>query len=344
MANGNSKVLTAEQEMKLRQPIEEHVGEIQAKINSLREDGTDQVVSLQNKIDGIRRDKSRTKSERESAIAKLQKELETAKAVEAKNKDEISKLIARAEAYLKEHFDKDYYESVKASCEAEKAEAKAAYQKRLAELEKEHKETVAKLSDHQEVKDENYVYKNRQFDAKVGLEQNLQQIKDRRHAAYTYKYHLIDMLRMSKFTFLETTAQKWENYKYTFNRRAFLLQNGLYIAIILIFVALCVITPMVKGAPLLTYNNVLNILQQASPRMFLALGVAGLILLACLLYTSTIHLEACEDVHATIAKIRECGMKAGLSICPETDTEELAPYLKEIDTVSYTHLPGKRSQ
>ncbi len=280
MANGNSKVLTAEQEMKLRQPIEEHVGEIQAKINSLREDGTDQVVSLQNKIDGIRRDKSRTKSERESAIAKLQKELETAKAVEAKNKDEISKLIARAEAYLKEHFDKDYYESVKASCEAEKAEAKAAYQKRLAELEKEHKETVAKLSDHQEVKDENYVYKNRQFDAKVGLEQNLQQIKDRRHAAYTYKYHMIDMLRMSKFTFLETTAQKWENYKYTFNRRAFLLQNGLYIAIILIFVALCVITPMVKGAPLLTYNNVLNILQQASPRMFLALGVAGLILLA----------------------------------------------------------------
>lgn len=280
MANGNSKVLTAEQEMKLRQPIEEHVGEIQTKINSLREDGTDQVVSLQNKIDGIRRDKSRTKSERESAIAKLQKELETAKAVEAKNKDEISKLIARAEAYLKEHFDKDYYESVKASCEAEKAEAKAAYQKRLAELEKEHKETVAKLSDHQEVKDENYVYKNRQFDAKVGLEQNLQQIKDRRHAAYTYKYHLIDMLRMSKFTFLETTAQKWENYKYTFNRRAFLLQNGLFIAIILIFVALCVITPMVKGAPLLTYNNVLNILQQASPRMFLALGVAGLILLA----------------------------------------------------------------
>lgn len=280
MANGNSKVLTAEQELKLRQPIAEHVGEIQAKINSLREDGTDQVVSLQNKIDGIKRDKSRTKSERESAIAKIQKELETAKAVEAKNKDEISKLISKAEAYLKEHFDKDYYEPVKASCEAEKAEAKAAYQKRLAELEKEHKETVAKLSDHQEIKDENYVYKNRQFDAKVELEQNLQQIKDRRHAAYSYKYHLIDMLRMSKFTFLETSAQKWENYKYTFNRRAFLLQNGLYIAIILIFVALCIITPMVKGSPLLTYNNVLNILQQASPRMFLALGVAGLILLA----------------------------------------------------------------
>ena len=31
----------------------------------------------------------------------------------------------------------------------------------------------------------------------------------------------------------------------------------------------------------------------------------------------TIHLEACEDVNATIAKIRECGMKVGLSICPK---------------------------
>ena len=87
------------------------------------------------------------------------------------------------------------------------------------------------------------------------------------------------MLRLSKFTFMETREQKWENYKYTFNRRTFLLQNGLYIAILLIFIALCIITPIVKNTPLLTYNNVLNILQQASPRIFLALGVAGLILL-----------------------------------------------------------------
>ena len=118
------------------------------------------------------------------------------------------------------------------------------------------------------------------FDAKLELQKDYQTIKDRQHAAFTWKYHLIDLLRMSKFTFMETRSQKWENYKYTFNRRAFLLRNGLYIAIILIFIALCIITPIVKGSPLLTYNNVLNILQQASPRMFLALGVAALILLA----------------------------------------------------------------
>ena len=280
MANENSNILTAEQEMKLRQPIEDYVGKIQKKVDKLRVDGTDKVVEIQNLMDSIKRDRTLTKGEKESRLAKCKTELEAAKAVEAKNKDEASKLITDAENYLKEHFDKDYYQAVKASCAAEKAAAKARHQQKVAELEKEHKATMAKLSDHQEIKDENYVYKNRIFDAKMTMEKEFQEAKDRRHAAFSYRYHLIDLLRMSKFTFMENSAQKWENYKYTFNRRSFLLQNGLYIAILLIFIALCIITPIVKGAPLLTYNNVLNILQQASPRMFLALGVAALILLA----------------------------------------------------------------
>ena len=47
----------------------------------------------------------------------------------------------------------------------------------------------------------------------------------------------------------------------------------------------------------------------------------------------TIHLEACEDVEATITTIHECGMKVGLSICPETDAEMFLPYLSEIDMI-----------
>ena len=276
----NDRILTAEQEMKLRQPIDDYIGKIQAQIDGLRKDGTDQVVAIQNTIDGVKRDRSLTKGEREDRLGELRRQLEKAKAVEAKNKDKVSKLIDQGVSYLKEHFDKEYYQPVKESCAQEKVKAKEKYDKKIADLAKEHQEIVSKLSAHQEIKDENYVYKNRRFDAKMELEKDYQAIKDRRHAAYTHKYHLIDMLRMSKFTFIEARAQKWENYKYTFNRRQFLLRNGLYIAIILVFIMLCIITPMVKGSPLLTYNNVLNILQQASPRMFLALGVAGLILLA----------------------------------------------------------------
>ena len=275
----NNAVLTTEEEMKLRQPIEDYVGKIQSKIDKLREDGTDKVLSLQNHMDSLKRDRIYTKQEKEAKLAADQAELEKAKAVEAKNKDEIAKLISDAEAYINAHFDKDYYQAVNTSCMKEKVAAREKYQRKTAQLGQEHQAAIAKLSDHQEIKDEKYVYKNRLFDAKMELEKDLQQVKDRRHAAFSYKYHLLDLLRMSKFTFAETAAQKWENYKYTFNRRAFLLQNGLYIAIVLIFIMLCIITPIIKNTPLLTYSNVLNILQQASPRMFLALGVAGLILL-----------------------------------------------------------------
>lgn len=45
----------------------------------------------------------------------------------------------------------------------------------------------------------------------------------------------------------------------------------------------------------------------------------------------TIHLEACENVEETIAKIRACGMKVGLSICPETSEKEVEHLLSKID-------------
>lgn len=279
MAKGNDKILTAEQEQQLRQPIEDYVGKIQEKIDDLRADGTNRVVALQNNIDTLKRDRSIQKEEKENRIKEYNEQLAKAKTVEANNKDEVSKLINDAIAYLKAHFDSDYYQLLKESCEQEKIQAKEAYNKKIAELEKEHKDTLAKISDHQEIKDEKYVHKNRMFDAKMELDKELQQIKDRRHAAFVWQYHLIDLLRLSKFTFMESRMQKWENYKYSFNKRTFLLNNGLYIAIILIFIGLCIATPIIKGVPLLTFNNVLNILQQASPRMFLALGVAGLILL-----------------------------------------------------------------
>lgn len=47
----------------------------------------------------------------------------------------------------------------------------------------------------------------------------------------------------------------------------------------------------------------------------------------------TVHLEACEDVKATLDKIHEYGMKAGLSINPETDVKELMPYLEDADMI-----------
>ncbi len=47
----------------------------------------------------------------------------------------------------------------------------------------------------------------------------------------------------------------------------------------------------------------------------------------------TVHLEACRDIGATLRKIRECGLKVGLSVCPETEAEAVKPYLKDVDMI-----------
>jgi len=131
----NSKILTAEQEKTLRQPIEEYVGKIQKEIDELRKDGTAKVIMYQSRIENVKRDKTLSKGEKDSEIASCQKELEQAKAVEAQNKDQIAKLIGKAENYLKNNFDK-YYNAVKASCIAEKEQALQEHQQKLAKIEK----------------------------------------------------------------------------------------------------------------------------------------------------------------------------------------------------------------
>lgn len=281
MTNTVTNILSHDEELALRKPIEDYVGKIQAEIDELREEGTNKVLEYSEEIEVLKRDKIYTKSEKEARISELNGKLQKAKEIEAKNKQPINEKIAVAEKYLKDHYQTDYYNKVVESNKYEVQKAKADYDKKLKELEKEHKDILSGLSDKEEIKEENFIYKNRLFDAKLEYTKNMQEAKDRKHDAFTFEYHLIDLLKMSNFSFAEKQAQKIENYKYSFNTRDFLLKNGLYIAIILVFIFLCIITPIKKnGLQLFTVNNILSIMQQASPRMFLALGVSGLIMLA----------------------------------------------------------------
>lgn len=281
MTNTVTNILSRDEELALRKPIEDYVGKIQAEIDELREEGTNKVLEYSEEIEVLKRDKIYTKSEKGARISELNGKLQKAKEIEAKNKQPINDKIAVAEKYLKDHYQTDYYNKVVESNKYEVQKAKADYDKKLKELEKEHKDILSGLSDKEEIKEENFIYKNRLFDAKLEYTKNMQEAKDRKHDAFTFEYHLIDLLKMSNFSFAEKQAQKIENYKYSFNTRDFLLKNGLYIAIILVFIFLCIITPIKKnGLQLFTVNNILSIMQQASPRMFLALGVSGLIMLA----------------------------------------------------------------
>lgn len=278
MAN-DIRCLSIEDEAKLLAPIDEYIGKIQEQIDALRVDGSDRVQALKTHIALTKEDKNYTKQEQQEIIRKDKEQLEKAKEIEKKNKDKVSGLIADAESYLGAHYKNDYYKKVVESCAAATKAENAEYEGIRERLKAEHTKALSELTERQEIKDEKYVYKNRLYDAQMVHESKLQEIKDRKHEAFVHEYHLIDLLRMSKFTYAQRRKQKLENYKYTFNTSQFLYKNGLYIVIILIFIALCFITPIVKNTQLFTMANILNILQQASPRVFLALGVAGLILL-----------------------------------------------------------------
>lgn len=47
----------------------------------------------------------------------------------------------------------------------------------------------------------------------------------------------------------------------------------------------------------------------------------------------TVHYEACEDLDATIDAIRKAGVKAAVTLCPETPLDRLEPYLDQVDMV-----------
>ena len=47
----------------------------------------------------------------------------------------------------------------------------------------------------------------------------------------------------------------------------------------------------------------------------------------------TFHLEVKKDIKKIIDKIKELGYKVGISIKPNTDVQELVPYLKDVDMV-----------
>lgn len=55
----------------------------------------------------------------------------------------------------------------------------------------------------------------------------------------------------------------------------------------------------------------------------------------------TVHYEACKDVRATLDKIRECGMKTGLAISPDTPVDVLKEFFGEVDMfLVMTVYPG----
>lgn len=75
MTNTVTNILSHDEELALRKPIEDYVGKIQAEIDELREEGTNKVLEYSEEIEALKRDKIYTKGRERSSSFRIKQQI-----------------------------------------------------------------------------------------------------------------------------------------------------------------------------------------------------------------------------------------------------------------------------
>ena len=264
--------------------VGEKIAEMQNKIDELRLNGVTKISNLKNENSNIKRNKQIDKETKEKILAENVAKIEEAKAVAAENKEEISALVKQLDTFIKANYD-SYIKQMVAVHAKRKEEYLEEFNKEIARENEYFTTHMAQLSpdkneDVDAKKDLTLKHKQIINDAKVLLNEKLTKDKDELHLLKLEKFNAIDASHNKHMPIGDTIQLKAENYKHQFTWKQFLLNNGLYLAIIALLVVAIIYYASTSGRFLLDMNVILLTLQQAAPKMFLALGVGGLIVLA----------------------------------------------------------------
>lgn len=264
------------------------INDYSKQLGELRKDGVAKISLVNEQIASVKRDKAISKAERESTLTQLRAEVSKAREVALKNMVEVSRLAKEAVAYV--NSSSAEIEKAVMVVEREKiAQAKARLADQISAIKekgaKKKAEASSSISDKLELKEElstiDYETESAIFDAKNKCRTACDRSKAAIVQAYVDRVQKNRALRNGKTNFLENQRLKRMQYRQNFTVSKFLLSNGLYLAIGVFFIVCIILAPsMTGGSNLLTLPNIFTILEQASTRMFYALGVAGLILLA----------------------------------------------------------------
>ena len=256
--------------------LENTLNELQEKLFLLREKGELKVADIKTEIDRIKKNKFLTSSERQSKLDELLTALESASNEVAKNKDEVRQLQQQALAVSKEFYSQKIA-TVKQEQNSKIAEYKAARQRAILEVNREYQTMLETNGNDKQAK----LHKSSKlFEIENKTRSNIFQAKSEKSKAYLEEVQTNIDLRNGKTNILENWNLQIHDYFYKFKMSTFLLANGLYLAILIFFIFCIIIAPLQGNGQLLSLPNIFTILEQSSTRMFYALGVAGLILLA----------------------------------------------------------------
>ena len=269
------------------------LSEYTQRLDTLRAQGVNKISALMQEIAAVRKNKLISAEEKSAKVAAFQKQIEEAKAVAAQYKSEDKELTRKAvqrvntlagtfEQAVKQNenakasrYKQEYAEKVQRITEAsdkKKQDIAAAFAGKTSEEDKrEYAEELAAAGN---------AHKSALFDAKNQYENALWKCKNAKHQVYVDRVQKNIHLRNSQTSFSENFVLGLKDYAYKFTPAQFFLANGLYIAIAIFFVVCIIVAPLSGSGNLLSLANILTILEQSSVRMFYALGVAGIILLA----------------------------------------------------------------
>ncbi len=269
--------------------IQEYVN----KLYELRKDGVNKILELKQELFIAKKNKMLDAVQKQRVIQEHKDNIALAKTVEKKNKAEEKKIEKEAVEYANKVSAR--YNKQVINTENEKiAKLKEEYKIEVADIKKSGAEGVQKIRssyvekpakvDVDALKEDILAYKyevqSALFDAKNHFTTKIGFCKAAKKQAYVDHVQLNRSLRNGKAVFSEDIVLNTKDYIYNFTGSKFLLENGLYLAILIFFIVCIIVAPISGRGNLLSLPNIFTILEQSSTRMFYALGVAGLILLA----------------------------------------------------------------
>jgi methyl-galactoside transport system permease protein len=264
---------------------DQKLAEYSQKLDALRSDGVNKVFSLKQEIFTLKKNKMVDPATKAKILADHKRQIAAARKIEQKNRAEEDQITKEAVAYanaLSVLYEKKVHEEESVKAEEYKKEY-------IATIEKIRKESVAKEKEilgtksatrKEDLAAHRYEMKSALFDAKSKYNSAVGKCRDAEHQAFVDHIQKNINLRNSKTKFSENFQLGLKDYAYQFTPQKFLLANGLYIAILIFFIVCIILAPLSGNGNLLSLQNLFTILEQSSVRMFYALGVAGLILIA----------------------------------------------------------------
>ena len=256
-------------------------------LHNLRKDGVKKIADLKQEIFSLKKSKMIDSAEKQRLISEKKDGIEKAREEAAINKAEEIRVEKEAVAYANT-ISKEYIAQVVLSENESIAKHKQDFAQEVLKIKSESAEKESKLKssgmDSATLKEEiatlKYETKSSLFDAKSRLSSAVGRCKDAKNQAFVNHVQKNRSLRNGKNKFSEDFVLNLNDYIYKFKLSKFFLDNGLYLAILVFFIVCIILAPISGNGNLLSLPNIFTILEQSSTRMFYALGVAGLILLA----------------------------------------------------------------